>query len=221
MCGILGVFNTNSSNKLEKTFEESLDLLRYISDEIENKTFHHHYHILYDLINSYESDYKLNYLEIGCFAGGSACLVLQRPNTNVVSIDLGKPIPSSVVVKNVEKLNIHKNQYLYVKSNSHDIKTAERVKEYLGEVDVLFIDGDHSLGGVKKDFEIYSKFVKLGGYVVFDDYYDAKHSPGVRIFVDKHLKRKDYEIIGTLSNELGARPKERKYGNCFIIRKNG
>ena len=29
MCGILGVFDTNSSDKLEKTFNESLDLLKH------------------------------------------------------------------------------------------------------------------------------------------------------------------------------------------------
>lgn len=201
--------------------QKSVDLTQKISGEINNLTFHHHYHILYDIVNTYPIDYQVKYLEIGCYGGGSACLVLQRPNTNVVSIDLGIPIPSEVVVKNVEKLNIHKNKYLYVKSNSQDIKTAEKVKEYLGEVDVLFIDGDHSFSGVKKDFEIYSKFVKLGGYIVFDDYYDSVHAPGVRIFVDKHLQRENYEIIGTIPNSLGARPSEKKEGNCFIIKKNG
>jgi predicted O-methyltransferase YrrM len=37
------------------------------------------------------------------------------------------------------------------------------------KVDFLFIDGDHSYEGVKKDFEMYSPLVKKGGIIVFHD----------------------------------------------------
>jgi len=33
------------------------------------------------------------------------------------------------------------------------------------QVDFLFIDGDHSYEGVKKDFEMYSSLVRKGGVV--------------------------------------------------------
>ena len=36
-------------------------------------------------------------------------------------------------------------------------------------MDVLFIDGDHSYEGVKKDFELYSLLVKKGGIIAFHD----------------------------------------------------
>jgi predicted O-methyltransferase YrrM len=35
--------------------------------------------------------------------------------------------------------------------------------------DVLLIDADHSYEAVKRDFENYSKLVRFGGYVIFDD----------------------------------------------------
>lgn len=203
--------------------KESLDLLLKISDEIDNKTFHHHYHILYDIVNTYPIDYQVKYVEIGCYGGGSASLILQRRNTKVISIDLGAPIPMETAVNNVNKLNIHNNPYSYVKGNSHSPHTIEKLKSFIDEIDVLFIDGDHSVNGVKKDFDIYEKFVKLGGYIVFDDYNDHRYSPGVKIAVDSMIKsiEEKYEIIGTLPNTLGARPSEKKEGNCFIIRKNG
>jgi predicted O-methyltransferase YrrM len=36
-------------------------------------------------------------------------------------------------------------------------------------LDFLFIDGDHSYEGVKKDFEIYSSLVRKGGIIAFHD----------------------------------------------------
>jgi predicted O-methyltransferase YrrM len=37
------------------------------------------------------------------------------------------------------------------------------------KLDFLFIDGDHSLAGVKSDFEMYSPLVRPGGFVAFHD----------------------------------------------------
>jgi hypothetical protein len=92
--------------KIQLTIE-SLNLTQKISNEINDQTFHHHYHVLYDIANIYPVSYTLTYVEIGCYAGGSACLMLQRPNTNVVSIDLGTPIHENIVYTNTLK-EIHK-----------------------------------------------------------------------------------------------------------------
>lgn len=52
-------------------------------------------------------------------------------------------------------------------------------------IDILFIDGDHSYDGVKKDFEKYEPFVKKGGIILM---HDVTH---------RHFGVKDYwkEII--------------------------
>jgi hypothetical protein len=84
-----------------KHTKNSLELTEQISNNIENKTFHHHYYILYDIASTYPIDYEVKYVEIGCYAGGSACLMLQRPNTRVISIDLGQPISKEIVYTNV------------------------------------------------------------------------------------------------------------------------
>ena len=37
------------------------------------------------------------------------------------------------------------------------------------ELDFLFIDGDHTYEGVRKDFEMYGKLVVKGGVIAFHD----------------------------------------------------
>ena len=201
-----------------KVTKESLELVEDISNKINNKTFHHHYHILYDIGRLFSK--KITYLEIGCYAGGSACLMLQRPNTEVISIDLGKPISHSVAKGNVESLNKHNNKFSYIEGDSHAQSTISKLETILGNsmVDILFIDGDHSRIGVIKDFEIYSKYVNSGGYIVFDDYNDSQHSPQVKTAVDS-LIFNDYKFIGTFGNEFNARPINHP-ANEYVIRKN-
>jgi len=41
-----------------------------------------------------------------------------------------------------------------------------------GEVDLVFIDGDHSYEGAKNDFERFGRRVRVGGAVLFDDAFD-------------------------------------------------
>jgi cephalosporin hydroxylase len=204
-----------------KHTQESLDITRYISDEINNQTMHHHYHILYDIANTYPKDTNITYVEIGCYAGGSACLLLQRPNTNVISIDLGQPIKEETVHFNVKKLNKFNNSYNYLKGNSQTYEMVSKLKKLINEIDILFIDGDHSSQGVINDFMLYKDLVKKGGYIVFDDYNDAQHSPAVKPTVDNLIPslKSAYNVIGTLPNIYGARPDTLLEGNDFIIQK--
>jgi predicted O-methyltransferase YrrM len=203
-----------------KVTKQSLELTRKISDEINNQTFHHHYHILYDIASSYDSSYDINYLEIGCYAGGSACLMLQRPNTNVISIDIGYPIDKEIVIQNVNKLNKHNNKYTYIKGDSRNSDTVSKLERELNDdlIDILFIDGDHSYDGVVSDFNIYKKYLRKGGYIIFDDYNDSQYSPEVKNAVD-NLELDGYEILGSFGDEFGARPVGLK-SNEFVIKNN-
>jgi predicted O-methyltransferase YrrM len=60
---------------------------------------------------------------------------------------------------------------LYAKCDSHVESSLVKVKEFFGSnlIDFLFIDGDHSYQGVKKDWEMYGPLVKKGGVIVFHD----------------------------------------------------
>lgn len=199
--------------------QKSLDLVDLISTDV--KTFHHHYHILSDISNIYDGE--INYVEIGCYAGGSSCLMIQRENTNVFAIDLGSPIPKEIVTNNVNKFNVLQNKFNYIQGNSQFPKTIESLKTLLNgnDIDILFIDGGHKYNDVINDFLLYENMVKIGGCIVFDDYNDKEFSPDVKIAVDYLVNNKldNYNIIGTIKNYLKADPKELEDGNCFIIQK--
>jgi predicted O-methyltransferase YrrM len=58
-----------------------------------------------------------------------------------------------------------------LRTSSQEESTKQRVRELLrGEpVDVLFIDGDHRLAGVRRDYELWRDCVRTGGHIVFHD----------------------------------------------------
>jgi predicted O-methyltransferase YrrM len=198
--------------------QKSLDMVNLIANEI--KTFHHHYHILYDIGSLFNG--SINYVEIGCYAGGSSCLMLQRENTNVIAIDIGYPIKKDVVINNVKKFNTF-NNFTYIQGNSQHKKTIDKLKMSLhnNKIDILFIDGGHNYNDVIDDFSLYENLVTSGGFIVFDDYNDHKFSPEVKSAVDYLVNNKfnNYNIIGTIKNHLKAIPEELEDGNCFIIQK--
>ena len=80
-----------------------------------------------------------------------------------------------------------------IQGNSYFDNTEEQFKNVVNEeLDLLFIDGDHTYDGVKNDFERYSKYVKRGGFIIFDDY----HHEIIKKYCDKlFLNNESYEII--------------------------
>lgn len=218
-----------------KPTEKSLHLVQGIAQNV--PTFHHHYHVLFDIATIFGQN-PINYVEIGAYAGASSCLMLQRENTNIISIDLGHPIDKSDVLENIINYKTNGNNYKYLKGNSQSLEMQQQViaelKKHLAthndRIDILFIDGDHSREGVIADFYTYKELVATNGYIAFDDYQDAVHSPEVKIAVDEIVntfittplqenKTIEYAIVGCLSNALKAHPSDLKEGNCFIIKK--
>jgi predicted O-methyltransferase YrrM len=72
-----------------------------------------------------------------------------------------------------------------------------------GEVDVVFIDGDHSYDGAMGDFERFGLRVRTGGAVLFDDaVYDdlsePKHTADVKRVVADVARRADFRVVKTV-----------------------
>lgn len=194
--------------------QKSIDLVREITKKI--PSFHHHYHILYDLANNINKN-NINYLEIGAYGGASAILMLHNKNVKATSIDIGYPIKKEKVLEHVSMF-FKDNRFNYIQGNSHDHNVKKLITE---KIDVLFIDGDHSFNGVTKDFEDYSPLVEKNGYIVLDDYFcpeSIQVKPAVDAIVSK-LNLKEFEVIGSLPNEFKAKPDTFKLNNCFVIRK--
>ena len=54
-------------------------------------------------------------------------------------------------------------------ADSQTPETRDKVKEFCPEYDLIFIDGDHSYEGVRRDFELYQELLSPRGYIVFHD----------------------------------------------------
>jgi len=116
-------------------------------------------------------------LEIGTAGGGTLFIWcrLASDDATVISIDLpgglfggGYPMWRAVLYRYFRK---PRQKLHLIRGDSHDPRTLEKVKRILGgeELDFLFIDGDHTFEGVKRDFEMYSTLVRRGGVVAFHD----------------------------------------------------
>jgi cephalosporin hydroxylase len=116
-------------------------------------------------------------VEIGTASGGTLFLLssVAAPDATLVSIDLpggrfgggyGRwraPLYRSFA-RPGQKVHL-------IRADSHDPKTFRELQTMIGPrgLDVLFIDGDHTYEGVRKDFERYRPLVSTGGWIGFHD----------------------------------------------------
>jgi cephalosporin hydroxylase len=120
-------------------------------------------------------------LEIGTAYGGTLFLVSRVADRNaiIISLDLpsgigdGFPQWKTPLFKTFSLPN--QNIYL-VRGNSHNISTVKKIQVLLNgnKLDFLFIDGDHSYEGVKRDFKLYSPLVKKSGIIALHDIVDFR-----------------------------------------------
>jgi predicted O-methyltransferase YrrM len=124
-----------------------------------------------------DRDEPRNVLEIGTCHGGTLWLWCQiaHPFAQIISVDLpdgpyGGGYPVEAVPKLLNYSRDHQWIQLY-RGDSHDELMLKSVKRFLAgrKLDLLFIDGDHTYEGVKRDWEMYSPLVREGGIVVFHD----------------------------------------------------
>jgi predicted O-methyltransferase YrrM len=116
-------------------------------------------------------------LEIGTANGGTLFLFTRvvSEDATIISIDLpggkfGGGNPNWKIPR--YKAFALPNQKIYlIRANSHEPDTLNTVKKILNgrKVDFLFIDGDHTYEGVKKDFEMYSSLVRKRSIIAFHD----------------------------------------------------
>jgi cephalosporin hydroxylase len=119
-----------------------------------------------------EADPPRVVLEIGTKFGGSLFLLarVSAPDALLVGIDLPTAYDSSL--EQVYRAFAGRRQrILLVRRDSHDPAAVRRARRALDgrPIDLLHIDGDHSLEGVGLDFEMYAPLVRRGGLVALHD----------------------------------------------------
>ncbi len=109
-------------------------------------------------------------LEIGTARGGTLLIWSSLASEKVISCDLVHREPQKALLEALPPPGSG-CQVKLLTGNSHAAEFKQRVASELGgqKVDFLFIDGDHTVEGVKADYEDYREFVRPGGIIAFHD----------------------------------------------------
>ena len=147
-----------------------------------------------------------SYIEIGCRWGGT--FVLTNEYLKMFN-SINKSVAIDIIDSPVVNYCISNNETQFIKINSQ----SEEFKTYINNnyFDLIFIDGDHSYEGVKRDFDLYKKLLSPRGYIAFHDidpnhvflnsYLDGEPKTGkVRNFWQELNYGSKIEIICTKSN---------------------
>lgn len=126
---------------------------------------------LAELVTYVSREIELRYvLEVGTLEGGTLWLWTQLalPNASLVAIDRDL---SPLVLERCYSYRRAEQRMRIWHADSHDALTIAEVSAYCGRrrLDLLFIDGDHELEGVRADFNAYAPLVRPGGLVVLHD----------------------------------------------------
>jgi predicted O-methyltransferase YrrM len=152
-------------------------------------------------------------LEIGTAGGGSLFMLSQviENDAILISVDLPNGQFGGGYPKN--RINLYNSfakrsqKIKLIRQDSHSLESLKSVKMILKEnnLDFLFIDGDHSYEGVKKDFELYSPLVKKNGLIAFHDIVpgSAVNVGGVPFFWKQLKERHKYVEIVSDWNQGG------------------
>ncbi len=144
-------------------------------------------------------------MEIGTAKGGTLFLFSQVLPKDAFIISLDLPggdfgggyrwwniILYKYFVKNKQIIKL-------IREDSHNIRTLQKIKKILGnkKIDFLFIDGDHTYCGVKKDFELYNCFVRNGGIIAFHDIVPSASKDNCQVskFWNEIKKKYEYEEL--------------------------
>jgi len=168
-----------------------------------------------------ESDIKPAHAEIGVLFGGSLILMLFALHNSgsdhaVIAIDPLKgyygenldpvtnlPINRATLDANLSKFNFLSSKVTIISAMSESAEAIATTRNL--RFGSLWIDGDHSYEGVKRDWENYSSLVVPGGYIHIDNYHDQMyHYPGIDRFVDGNLlpALKGWELVGHLNRSI-------------------
>ena len=159
---------------------------------------------LSELLYLIEERTPQNVLEIGTYAGGTLYCLCRLAQSDATIISIDKPAGrfgggyTDERAEEMQQLFPRDGQALnLIRDDSHLSSTLERVEEILDgrQLDLLFIDGDHTYEGVKRDFQMYSPLVRQGGMIAFHDI--VEHSPETGCEVARYWNeiRDDYEYL--------------------------
>lgn len=127
-----------------------------------------------NLLKTFVKNLSSNAIVVNIGAGsGTSHLAMReaRANVDIYTIDIvdgASPFGCLEAARNVlGGLRSEKDHFIHADSKAYNWNH--------GEIEFVFIDGDHSIEGVRGDFENFEKHLSPKGYIAFHDY-DKQHS---------------------------------------------
>jgi predicted O-methyltransferase YrrM len=103
------------------------------------------------------------------------------------------------------------SDFVLLQGDSASDRIIEGVKDALGDrkIDFLFIDGDHDIDPVQKDWDNYSPLVREGGLIAFHDYDRSAYFRGVKegqgaVWTCARLEEEGYKIMTVPAGSIGV-----------------
>ena len=140
----------------------------------EHEWFKHHIAVWDAILDEFKDSPGINYLEVGCYEGGSAVWMLENVLTHEEStltcIDpflpwFGGEVSKKRFLSNVKLAGGADRTNLIIGYSQVELR-----KLPLESFDIVYIDGDHSAIAVLEDAVLSWPLLKPGGLVIFDDY---------------------------------------------------
>jgi predicted O-methyltransferase YrrM len=187
-----------------KRFEFPVQMLRYTEDANDGVwTDKSHYLILYAMTHLVRPE---NAIEIGSRRGGSAMWIAKAMEEigfgKLYCIDPfiaahgGAPGFLAHFAHNLEELGLdNRVELLEMRSDDPDVSPI-----LPDEIELLFIDGDHSYQGAKEDLERYVPHVKSGGCVMI---HDSLCEVGVKAAIETSQELLSPYVHFTMENRNG------------------
>lgn len=131
-----------------------------------------------------------NAVEIGCYEGRTTVALAKRVQGSVYTVDpfirgrLG--IPYGEWIAKLHSRRMHVRNIEFIRGLSWDIAPG-----FKQDIDLLFIDADHTYEAIKKDWELWSPKVVSGGIIALHDCKIAPNSPiylGSMQFYEEDIK---------------------------------
>ncbi len=162
-------------------------------------------------------------LEIGTCHGGTLYLWCQAAadDAHLISVDLpqgqygGGYEPERIPL--YERFSRPGQKLDLIRGDSHSAETVDQVRQSLGggELDFLFIDGDHRYAGVKQDFENYSGLVRSGGLIALHDICVRPSQPTIEV----HTLWKELKARESTEELIERDPNLRQIGIGLVTKK--
>lgn len=201
-------------NKLYKQILEEYDINRHFYDNlkkevrknIDGRVCHDRVVVLNILVKLFNVK---SYLEIGVHNGASMSFVVNQNCEKIkcYGIDffsqknkhrqyIGDDLNIDKSRENINNNNISGSEITLIAGDSKSNLVWDTVKNL--QVDLLFLDGDHSFSGIQSDFYKFSKLVRSGGIIVLDDC-EPKYR-GIWKLSRNILKSDLFEVLGNFED---------------------